>query len=265
MLEVAEKVAVEAAEFVAAERTKMLDGTAVDVQSKSHRTDVVTAVDVASEQLVRDRLAQLRPGDAVLGEEAGGEAGTGADAVTWVVDPIDGTVNFLYGAPHFAVSLAAQIDGESVAGVVVEPVSRRRWTAVRGGGAWLDGRRLAVSEPSGLDMTLLGTGFAYLPERRRRQAAMVSGLAGHVRDIRCAGAASLDLCHVGAGWTDAFVEHGLSRWDWAAGALVAREAGAVVSVPGEDPELGEDGTFAAAPSIADELRAMVLELGVRDI
>src|SRR5690606_28766877 len=215
----------------------MLDGAGVDVRSKTSRTDVVTAVDVASERLVRERLAQLRPGEAVIGEEGGGTAGDAPGAVTWVIDPIDGTVNFLYGLPDFSVSLAAQVDGVSVAGVVVEPVSGRRWTAVRGGGAWLDGRRLAVSQPSGLDVTLVGTGFACVAERRRRQAAMVASLLGHVRDIRRGGAASLDLCHVAAGWLDAYAEHGLSRWDWAAGALVAEEAGAVVSLPGQDPEL----------------------------
>jgi len=265
LLTVAEQVAVEAAEFVAAERASMLDGAGVDVRSKTSRTDVVTAVDVASERLVRERLAQLRPGEAVIGEEGGGTAGDAPGAVTWVIDPIDGTVNFLYGLPDFSVSLAAQVDGVSVAGVVVEPVSGRRWTAVRGGGAWLDGRRLAVSQPSGLDVTLVGTGFAYVAERRRRQAAMVASLLGHVRDIRRGGAASLDLCHVAAGWLDAYAEHGLSRWDWAAGALVAEEAGAVVSLPGQDPELGADGTFVAAPAIAEDLRAAVIECGMGDI
>ncbi|KMS81053.1 myo-inositol-1-monophosphatase [Streptomyces regensis] len=265
LLTVAEQVAVEAAEFVAAERASMLDGAGVDVRSKTSRTDVVTAVDVASERLVRERLAQLRPGEAVIGEEGGGTAGDAPGAVTWVIDPIDGTVNFLYGLPDFSVSLAAQVDGVSVAGVVVEPVSGRRWTAVRGGGAWLDGRRLAVSQPSGLDVTLVGTGFAYVAERRRRQAAMVASLLGHVRDIRRGGAASLDLCHVAAGWLDAYAEHGLSRWDWAGGALVAEEAGAVVSLPGQAPELGADGTFVAAPAIAEDLRAAVIECGMGDI
>ncbi|OXM67423.1 inositol monophosphatase family protein [Amycolatopsis sp. KNN50.9b] len=260
--DVAVRVAAEAADLVRRARDAMVAGEAVSVETKSTDTDVVTAADRAAEQLVRDRLAELRPGDHVLGEEAGGSAG---DGVTWVVDPIDGTVNFLYGAPLFAVSLAAQVDGVSVAGAVVEPVSGRCWTAVRGQGAWLDGRRLAVSSPSRLELSLVGTGFAYQAERRARQARFVSGLLTRVRDVRRAGVASLDLCAVAAGWLDGYVEHGLNRWDWAAGALIAAEAGAVVHVPGADPALGEDATFAAAPSIAEALYDAAVECGVKDV
>lgn len=251
-------VAEEAADLVRQARAAMLAGEAVQVDTKSTDTDVVTAVDHASERLIRQRLAELRPGDGVLGEEAGGSAG---DGVTWVVDPIDGTVNFLYGAPGFSVSVAAQIDGVSVAGAVVEPVDGRRWTAVRGQGAWLDGRRLHTSSPRRLELTLVGTGFSYDPGRRARQAEVVARLVPRVRDIRRPGAASLDLCAVAAGWLDAYVEHGLQRWDWAAGALIAAEAGALVSLPGEDPELGADATFAVAPSIAEPLRAVLLDSG----
>jgi myo-inositol-1(or 4)-monophosphatase len=260
--DIAELVAGEAAELVRRARESMLAGQAVQVETKSSDTDVVTAVDHESEKFVRERLAELRPGDAVLGEEGGGVTG---DGVTWVIDPIDGTVNFLYGFPWFAVSLAAQVDGVSVAGAVVEPVSGRRWTAVRGGGAWLDGRPLRVGAPQRLDLALVSTGFAYRAERRARQARFAAGLLGHVRDIRRAGAASLDLCAVAAGWVDGYVEHGLGRWDWAAGALVAEEAGAVVSLPGADPALGVDATMAAAPSIAEPLRAAAIECGVADI
>lgn len=255
---IATAVAGEAAELVAAAYGRMLEGQAVRVDTKSSVTDVVTAVDRESERFVRGRLAELRPGDAVLGEEEGGSAGAG---ITWVVDPIDGTVNFLYGYPSFAVSIAAQIDGVSVGGAVVEPASGRRWTATRGEGAWLDGRALRVSAPPGLDVTLLGTGFAYRQERRMRQADLVARLLGHVRDIRRVGAGSLDLCAVGAGWLDAYFEHGLSPWDWAAGALVAAEAGAIVSLPGTDARLGEDATFAAAPSIAEELHELLVDFG----
>ncbi|PXY32962.1 MULTISPECIES: inositol monophosphatase family protein [Prauserella] len=259
---VAEQVAAEAAGLVLRARDSMLSGRAVSVATKTSATDVVTAVDRESEELIRTRLAELRPGEPVLGEEEGGRTG---DGVTWVVDPIDGTVNFLYGLPEFAVSVAAQVDGVSVAGAVVEPVSGRRWTGTRGAGSWLDGRPLRVSSPERLDLALLGTGFAYVPERRARQADMVAGLLGHVRDIRRPGSAALDLCAVAAGWTDAYFEHGLHRWDWAAGALIAAEAGAVVSLPGEDPELGVDGTLAAAPSIADALRAAVVKCGASGV
>ncbi|MDQ0380206.1 myo-inositol-1(or 4)-monophosphatase [Amycolatopsis thermophila] len=262
MKDVAVRVASEAAELARRARDAMVAGEPVQVETKSTATDVVTAVDRAVEQLVRDRLAELRPGDHVLGEEAGGSSG---DGVTWVVDPIDGTVNFLYGVPLFAVSLAAQVGGVSVAGAVVEPVSGRCWTAVRGSGAWLDGRRLSVSSPSRLDLSLVGTGFAYSAQRRARQAQFVAGLLTRVRDVRRAGVASLDLCAVAAGWLDGYVEHGLNRWDWAVGALVAEEAGAVVSLPGEDGALGTDATFAAAPSIAEALHAAAVECGAKDV
>lgn len=256
------RVAEEAADLVRRARAAMLAGEPVQVDTKTTDTDVVTAVDRASERLIRERLAELRPDDHVLGEEEGGTPG---DGVTWVVDPIDGTVNFLYGATGFAVSVAAQIDGVSVAGAVVEPVGGRCWTAVRGGGAWLDGRPLKVSAPQRLELTLVGTGFAYDASRRVRQAAVVAELVPRVRDIRRAGAASLDLCATAAGWLDGYVEHGLHRWDWAAGALIAAEAGAEVSLPGEDPALGEDATFVAAPSIAAPLRAALIECGIAKI
>ncbi len=261
---VAEQVAGEAAGLVRKAWDEMAHGRVVGVDTKSADTDVVTAVDHESERLVRDRLAELRPGEPVLGEEGGGSA-AGAGGVTWVVDPIDGTVNFLYGLPWFAVSVAAQVDGVSMAGAVVEPVSGRVWTAARGQGAWLDGRRLAVSAPSRLELTLVGTGFAYSAQRRVRQARFAASLVGRVRDIRRNGVASLDLCAVGAGWLDAYVEHGLHRWDWAAGALVAAEAGAVVSLPGSAPDLGADAVYAASPTVAAPLRALLGECGAADV
>jgi myo-inositol-1(or 4)-monophosphatase len=267
LMDVAERVAAEAAELVREAWEGMARGREVGVETKSGETDVVTAVDLESERLIRARLAELRPGDGIVGEEggAGESTGDGPGQVTWVVDPIDGTVNFLYGLPWFAVSVAAQVDGESVAGAVVEPASGRRWTAARGHGSWLDGRRLAVTGPERLEVTLVATGFAYNAERRVRQARFAAELLGRVRDIRRPGAGSLDLCAVAAGWVDASVEHGLSRWDWAAGALIASEAGAVVSVSGADPALGPDATFAAAPSIAQALREALIASGAADV
>ncbi|WP_275292180.1 inositol monophosphatase family protein [Amycolatopsis sp. La24] len=257
-----EQVAVEAAHLVRTAWVRMRSGGEVAVDTKSAETDVVTAVDRESEELVRARLERIRPGEPVLGEEGGGALGGG---VTWVVDPIDGTVNFLYGLPAFAVSIAAQIDGVSVAGAVVEPVSGRRWTAVRGGGAWLDGERLSVSAADRLDLALVGMGFSYARDRRIRQGKLTADLVGQVRDIRRRGAASLDLCAVAAGWLDGFFEHGLHRWDWAAGALVAQEAGATVLLPGEAADLGEDATFAASPGIAAELRAALVAGGAAEV
>ncbi|UKD55734.1 inositol monophosphatase [Amycolatopsis sp. FU40] len=261
----AEQVAVEAAHLVRTAWVRMRSGGEVAVDTKSAETDVVTAVDRESEELVRARLERIRPGEPVLGEEGGGAVGDAAGGVTWVVDPIDGTVNFLYGLPTFAVSIAAQIDGVSVAGAVVEPVSGRRWTAVRGGGAWLDGDRLSVSAADRLDLALVGMGFSYARDRRVRQGKLTADLVGQVRDIRRRGAASLDLCAVAAGWLDGFFEHGLHRWDWAAGALIAQEAGATVLLPGEAADLGEDATFAVSPGIAAELRAALAAGGAAEV
>ena len=256
LVRIAVTVAAEAAELVHDARSHAV----TQVDTKSSETDVVTAADRASEHLVRDRLAWLRPGEPVLGEEEGGTSSL--DGLVWVVDPIDGTVNYLYGHPWYAVSIAAQVDGVSVAGAVIEPVSGRVWTATRGGGAFLDGKPLRVSATTRLDLSLLGTGFAYDQARRLRQAEAMSRMLGRVRDIRRCGAASLDLCAVAAGWEDAYVEHGLHRWDWAAGGLIAEEAGAVVRFPGSDDDgLGEDATFAAAPGIADQMRAALTESG----
>lgn len=254
LLRIATEVAVEAAEHARLAREAAIQ----DVDTKSSETDVVTAADLAVEKLVRARLAALRPGEPVLGEESGGSSGSG---VCWVVDPIDGTVNYLYGFPWYAVSLAAQVDGVSVAAAVVEPASGRRWTAYRGGGAFLDGRPLRVSSATRLELSLVATGFGYRAERRARQAAGVAGLLSRVRDIRRAGAASLDLCAVAAGWVDAYFEHGLNRWDWAGGVLIAEEAGAVVRLP----ETVEDMTFVATPGIADELTKALDETGLADL
>lgn len=239
------------------------------VSTKSTPTDVVTASDHAVEDLVRRRIAQLCPGDAVVGEEQGATAG--GSRTLWVVDPIDGTVNFLYGMPWYAVSVAAVRDGVSVAGAVAEPASGRLWSAAAGGGATCDGRPLRVSAASEVALSLLATGFAYSAQRRVRQVCMISGLLPRVRDVRRAGSAALDLCAVAAGWVDAYVEHGCSWWDWAAAALIAAEAGAVVRVPGPtgsvppDDGLGADAVFAAGPGIADQLAAVVRECGAADV
>ncbi|WP_394621644.1 inositol monophosphatase family protein [Lentzea sp. JNUCC 0626] len=237
---------------------RMRASAVVSFDTKSTSTDVVTAADRASEQLVRTRLSELRPGEPVLGEEEGGDV---VEGLTWVVDPIDGTVNYLYGIPWYSVSIAAQLDGESVAGAVFEPATGRMWTAARGHGAFLDGTPLRVSTTTDLSLSLLGYGFAYRPERRQRQADAWAGMATRVRDLRRAGAASLDLCSVASGRLDAYAEHGLGRWDWAAGGLIAAEAGAVVRLPGSSPELGEDATFACTPGVADEMYRALTESG----
>lgn len=265
----AEELAAEAAEFVRRRRAEVFGARAASlsgagsgaVRSKTTRTDPVTVVDTETERLLRDRLAQLRPGDPILGEEGGGPAGAGAaGAVTWVLDPIDGTVNFVYGIPAYAVSVGAQVDGVSVAGAVADVVGDRVYSAATGLGAHVSDERgtesLRCAAVDDLSMALLGTGFGYSPRRRVSQAALVAQLLPVVRDVRRIGSAALDLCMVAAGRLDAFYEHGLQVWDRAAGALIAAEAGARVVVTEPDGPSGSAGlVVAAAPGIADELLA----------
>jgi myo-inositol-1(or 4)-monophosphatase len=265
---VAETLATEAAEFVRRRRAEVFgaaagasDGGAV--RSKSTPTDPVTVVDTETERLLRDRLSQLRPGDPILGEEGGGPANpatTPADAVTWVLDPIDGTVNFVYGIPAYAVSVAAQINGESVAGAVADVVGDRVYSAAIGDGAHvIDGQEVSPLRCAAVDelsMALLGTGFGYSRQRRAAQAALLARMLPVVRDVRRIGSAALDLCMVATGRLDAFYEHGLQVWDRAAGGLIAAEAGARVLVPAPDVD-GAGLVVAAAPGIADELLAVL--------
>ncbi|MGH3775732.1 MAG: inositol monophosphatase family protein [Pseudonocardiaceae bacterium] len=231
------------------------------VQTKSSATDVVTAADTAAERLARRLLAQWRPGEPVLGEEEGG-TDTPAGDLCWVVDPIDGTVNYLYGLPWYAVSVAVQRDGQSLAAAVGQPADGRLWSAARGCGADCNGVALRVSGATQLELSLIGTGFSYRSQRRARQAAMVAGMLPRIRDLRRAGSAALDLCSVASGWMDGFAEHGLHRWDWAAGALIAAEAGAVVRLP---PLLGSDLLMAATPGIADALAELVVQCGADEV
>lgn len=222
-------------------------------------------VDTETEHLLRARLAELRPGDPILGEEGGGPAdgaATAPDTVTWVLDPIDGTVNFVYGIPAYAVSVAARVGGVSVAGAVVDVVTGAMYSAATGLGADLaddsGSRVLRCSSVDDLSMALLGTGFGYAPQRRTTQAKLLAQLLPVVRDVRRIGSAALDLCMVAAGRLDAYYEHGLQVWDSAAGALIAAEAGACVLLPTEDgPASGAGLVVAVAPGIADELVAVL--------
>ncbi len=256
---------------VFAQPTGYDDGAAASsVTAKSTPTDPVTIVDTESERIVRDELARRAPGDPILGEEDGGTI-EAPESVRWVVDPIDGTVNFLYGLGGHAVSVAAQVGGVSVAGAVVDVPGAITYSAARGGGAWAapsgaagdaGRRRLRVNPVRDLGRALVGTGFGYAPDRRRLQGGFLAALLPRVRDIRRLGSAALDLCHVASGALDAHYEHGLSPWDWAAGTLVAEEAGAVVGLP--DPSsrsAGGDLTVVAAPGVADALRGLLDEIG----
>ncbi|WP_432836438.1 inositol monophosphatase family protein [Dactylosporangium sp. CA-092794] len=236
------------------------DGVAA-VATKSTATDVVTAADRAVEQFVRDALREARPDDAVLGEEYGG--GRDGARVRWILDPIDGTVNYLYGLPQYAVSLAAEVDGVVEAGVVRNAATGREWTATRGGGAFAGDARLAVSGETDLGQALVGTGFGYAAPRRLHQAQVLAGLIGHIRDIRRFGAASIDLCLVAEGTLDAYYEQGLNPWDHAAGGLIAAEAGALVTgLDGAPP--GPDMLVAAPPALHGQLHDRLSALGAAE-
>jgi myo-inositol-1(or 4)-monophosphatase len=230
------------------------------VDTKSTPTDVVTAADRAVERHVIEVLHQSRPDDAVLGEETGqtGEM-VAPGAVRWILDPIDGTVNYLYGLPQYAVSLAAEVDGRVVAGIVHNPATGDEWTATLGGGAWRAGRRLTGSGVTELGQTLVGTGFGYDPARRAHQAGVLAALLPRIRDIRRFGAASIDLCLAGEGAIDAYYEKGLNPWDYAAGGLVASEAGLLVTGLAGAPA-GPGFVLAAPPAVHGPLHDELVAL-----
>jgi len=254
--DVAVAVATEAAALVRARRR---EGVAV-AATKSTGTDIVTDTDRESEELLLRRLAELRPGDGFLGEEGSGTGTASSTGVTWVVDPIDGTVNFLYGVAPYAVSVAAVDDaGDSLAGAIVDVTSGEVYSAARGEGASLDGHPLRVREPVPMGERLVLTGFQYEAERRVLQAQAVTRMIGQVRDIRRIGSAALDLCYVARGAADAYVEEGLHLWDRAAAQLVVCEAGGAVGV--FSGVGGMECVVAAPVTTYDEVVGLVRECG----
>jgi myo-inositol-1(or 4)-monophosphatase len=246
LLKLAVTVATEAAELIVERRR----GTITVADTKSTATDIVTAVDRESEELIRARVLEARPDDSFLGEE--GDDIDGTSGVRWVVDPIDGTVNYLYDIPTYAVSIAVEQDGVTVAGVVVDAPKGEVFTATLGGGAFLDGKPIRVSDCTSLDRALVGTGFGYDPARRLVQAEVVQHLIADVRDIRRIGVGAIDLCYVGCGRLDAVYERGLNPWDYGAGALVASEAGARVGGL-NGAEVSPEMSIAATPGVFDAL------------
>jgi myo-inositol-1(or 4)-monophosphatase len=259
LLDLAVATARAAAELVARGRTT----AGRDVAVKSSPVDVVTAVDRASEELIVGRLLAARPDDGILAEE--GAARPGTSGIRWLVDPIDGTVNFLYGLPAYAVSIAAEVAGAVRAGAVLNVASGELFTATDGGGAHLSTResaetvRLTGSSPASLDRTLVATGFGYRVDERRAQGAVVARLLPQVRDIRRYGSSALDLCSAAAGRVDAYYELHLNPWDHAAGALVAAEAGLVVTgLPGTP--FAEPMAIAVAESVAAPFVGLIAQL-----
>jgi myo-inositol-1(or 4)-monophosphatase len=234
---------------------EMRSAAVLEVDTKSTPTDPVTAADRAAERQVVATLLAHRPDDAILGEEDGERAG--GSGVRWVLDPIDGTVNYLYGLPAYGVSLAAQIHGRTVIGVVRNVVSGEEWTAVRGSGAYRDDLRLTGSGQQVLADALVGTGFGYDSARRRHQAGVLTGVIPFVRDIRRIGSAALDLCAVAEGRLDAYYERGLGPWDLAAGELIATEAGVLVTGL-RGAVAGPQMVLAAAPGIHRPLHDLLV-------
>ncbi|NEM91051.1 inositol monophosphatase family protein [Galbitalea soli] len=260
LLEIARTVALAAGELVSRRRR---EGVSI-ADHKSSPVDVVTLADRESEELIRGLLADARPGDGFFGEEGAAQAGT--SGLTWVVDPIDGTVNYLYGIPHYGVSVAV-VEGEpdplswaALAGCVVNPAIGEVFTASRGGGAFLGDAAIRVAPAVELSQALVATGFSYESAMRAIQGRVVAELVPTVRDIRRGGTASLDLCFVAAGRVNAYYERTLNPWDHAAGALIAVEAGArVTGRDGVPPS--KDFILAAEPSVAAALEARLKELG----
>jgi myo-inositol-1(or 4)-monophosphatase len=268
LLDIARSIALEAGELAARRR---YEGVEV-ADTKSSAVDVVTEADREVERLIRNRLADARPDDGILGEEGGGHSGS--SGLTWVVDPIDGTTNYLYGIPHYAVSIAV-VEGEpdpqtwvDVAGVVHNPASGELYAAAIGDGATVStgsttGVTIHVAPPVPLAEALIGTGFAYASDMRGIQGAIVAELLPKVRDIRRQGTASLDLCFVAAGRLNAYYERTLSPWDHAAGAIIAREAGAVVKGLA-DAAPSRDFILAAEPALAALLEGELTALRVAE-
>lgn len=222
------------------------------VESKSSLTDQVSEVDRAAETYIATALADRRPDDGLLGEE--GSSRTGRSGVRWVIDPLDGTTNYLFGIPAFAVSVAAEINDQRAVGVVVDVSRSETWQAVAGRGATCNAEPLSVATGrSQLATALVATGFGYDAEVRRAQAGVLARLLPQVRDIRRIGSAALDLCWVAGGRFDAFYERGLKPWDLAAGLLVAEEAGA------SHVTLSDGTLLVATPELLDQLAALLLD------
>lgn len=203
-------------------------GRTLDVDTKSSTTDPVSEADRASERLVTEGIIDARPEDGIVGEEDAGNR-SGSSGLRWVVDPLDGTVNFLFGIPFWCVSICCEDEDGALVGVVHDPNRDETFSAVRGSGAELNGTPLQVNQPDGLERAMIATGFSYGPQVRVEQARWLTDLIGRARDIRRCGAAALDLSWTAAGRFDGFYELGLEPWDRAAGELIVREAGGVTS------------------------------------
>jgi len=225
---------------------------AFEIEEKSTAIDIVTQMDKKAETFIVQSILAVRPDDGMIGEE-------GADiesksGITWVIDPLDGTVNYFYGLPGWNVSIAAKDRAGSVVGVVTAPTINSTWWASRGGGAFFNGSKIKVNEPIEFNRAFIGTGFQYDVAHRIRQIENVGRMLPLIRDIRRSGAAAVDICSVAMGALDAYFEDGLKEWDWAAASLVATEAGARFGLYGQAPYMT---TLAAGPTLFAELEAFL--------
>ncbi len=230
-------------------------GSARTIGTKSSSTDVVTETDLASERAILALLREATPDAGFLAEESGpSHADTGPSRLQWIIDPLDGTVNFLYGLGVVAISVAAAVDGVIVAGAVLDATTDQMFAASKGNGARCDGHLIRVSDCSALDQAMLATGYSYDSARRHRHGLLIADLLESVRDIRSFGSSALHLCWIAAGRLDAYVERDTKVWDWAAGSLIAAEAGAMLELPcAENGDL----VMAATPTVFEPLRALL--------
>ena len=244
LLELARKVGLDAGALL------MERPPAFEIESKSTAIDIATQMDKKAEKFIVESLLAARPDDGIIGEE--GSAVESKSGITWVIDPLDGTVNYFYGLPGWNVSIAAKDKDGSIVGVVTAPTINSTWWATRGGGAFYNGHQIHCNDPIALDRSLIATGFQYDVSHRISQLEDFSKLVPIVRDLRRNGAAAVDLCHVAMGALDGYYEAGLKEWDWAAGALVATEAGATFRNYGQGAMLI---SMAAGPSLHSQLEA----------
>ena len=246
LLELAKKVGAEAAALL------MDRPPAFEIEEKSTAIDIATQMDKKAETFIVQSLLAARPDDGILGEE-GAEVAS-KSGITWVIDPLDGTVNYFYGLPGWNVSIAAKDKDGSVVGVVTAPTINSTWWASRGGGAFFNGSKIKTNEPVAFDRAFIGTGFQYDVAHRGRQIENVGRILPLIRDIRRNGAAAVDICSVAMGALDAYFEDGLKEWDWAAASLVATEAGANFGLYGQAPYMT---TLAAGPTLYAELEGFL--------
>jgi myo-inositol-1(or 4)-monophosphatase len=227
------------------------------IDTKSSPSDAVTEVDRACEELIVARIRAARPEDAIIGEE--GANLVGRSGVAWVIDPLDGTVNYVYRRAEFSVSIGVEVDGVASVGAVYDPTRDEMFSGIRGHGAWLNGEAIETSPVTDLGMSLTGTGFGYDPVVRRQQGRLLASLLPRVRDIRRGGSAALELCGVACGRLDAYFERGVNHWDVAGAVVIVREAGGVVE-PLDAPEVPHRTWVAAGtPALFDRLRTAVVE------